>query len=1042
MLKNNRVFERKCMHIGLMMLLLLVFHNTGNTQLNIGFQPIVEQIGELESAKDPKCHATASRLEDFMFGTPLSVEARNKRMEFQQSLVEEIWLDYTNLLKNQSNITDSLALFQQIEASYFKQEEEVNQLQLYFKSGKKIGINARDYRQYSSIAYALRAILSVQQSYLFKAEKLAPLQKEVLQYFKKTIDLSVLAVLNKADQMARNNNATVIEANDMEKAIAHLFSKPLKKEAAPVNSSLTNVTAQTTLIYKIIEQKLVAYQQYNHINQAVFLRNVQVYFSKILWPRDSKLSNDLKNFYTQAMVQFTINILKNAHQLALQDQQNTIQYKDVYQSVQTFLPHSINLFEDVIYFPNFGKKGQINIEAYDLDAFRDSGLHWQYLKFALDDTQLELQLLPDPFALEILVEGVAQFAVLLLRMGGMDAKNKGQQLLRIPNIDNALMAFQKKLDTHPTQPPKSIASKIISSEKEKATAVEQLFSEVSNEMALIFEHRNSDWLSRLIRSYVVMESENLARLSIPPAFGGGGVAAEDFDKDGWVDVLLLGGRGNRLFKNEQGKTFRDISVQAALDWKRTDGNYGEARQPIIADFDNDGWPDIFISYANDAHRIYRNKGNGTFEDKTAQANLGGKGLVGGPCTALDYDKDGLLDLYIGYFGNYLKGDLPTLKRHNTNGSPNRLFRNAGNFTFQDVSKGSGVENNAWTQAVGHSDINGDGWQDIIVGNDFGINAYYINNQDGTFTDKSTEMGTNKPSYTMNVGIADLNRDFRPDFYISNIVVMEKDDKYVLPNEDTPAHFDPASLSSMRVVEANDLFISAMDDSGTLVYQLSKDIGRGYATTAWSWDADFFDFDNDTDDDLYCLTGMNQYSVYGSENPYYSNPDGKTQEVIFAASQAAPNVFFENKKGVMQVVEKRSGLDYAGTSRSAAYFDMDNDGDLDIVVNDYQGSAKLFRNHTEQLHNYWAKIKLIGVPNQKVPKDAIGSSLVLTTSQGKQLWKEVYSTTGYLSDHPQHLHFGLGNSPLFDIEIRWSNGHIQQFKNLPANQIHTLQYSKK
>lgn len=699
------------------------------------------------------------------------------------------------------------------------------------------------------------------------------------------------------------------------------------------------------------------------------------------------------------------------------------------------LPHEVNAFEDVIYFPHFGKKGQITIEAYDLDAFRDSGLHWQYLKFALDDMGDRLSITPDPFALEMLVEGVAQFAVLWLRMAGENTKANAEKVLTTEHLHQAIMAFQNKLDTHPIEAPIVPITKIVSQQEATNSAVKQQFSEVSSELGLTFEHRNSNWLSRLIRSYVVKEDENLARLSIPPAFGGGGVAAEDFDQDGWVDILLLGGRGNQLLKNDKGKQFLNITKQAGLDWKRADGHYGEPRQPIIADFDNDGWQDIFISYSNDLHRIYRNKGDGTFEDMTLQANLDGKDLVGGPCTALDFDKDGLLDLYIGYFGNYVNGELPTLKRHNTNGTPNQLFKNKGNFQFENVSKNSGVENKGWTQAVGHSDINGDGWQDLIVGNDFGINAYYINNRDGTFTDKSTELGTSKPSYTMNVGIADLNRDLKPDFYISNIVVMEKDDKYVLPNEDTPAHFDPKSLSTMRVVEANDLFLSVEDEAGNGTYIPSKDVGRGYAATGWSWDADFFDFDNDTDEDLYCLTGMNQYSVYGTENEYYSSPEGEAKNVVYAQSHAESNILFENKNGILEVADQSMGLQYASTSRSAAYLDLDNDGDLDILVNEYNDKAKLFRNHTENSLNHWVKIKLIGNPRQNVTKDAIGTTLILTTPSGDKLWKEVHSTTGYLSGHPKLLHFGLGQHQSFDLEIRWPNGQIQNIRSLSINQVH-------
>jgi enediyne biosynthesis protein E4 len=1007
-------------------------------QTTPGAQPVITATGELENARDPKCHATASRLEDFVFGTPLNFEARNKRIEFQQSLAEKIWLDYTGLSKGTPG---GLDLFRQATAKYLKYEETDEGINVVFANGKKTAVDARDYRQYSTVAYALRAILSVQQSYLFEPETLTPLSDSVVKEFKKTIDLSVLSVLNEADGIARRANTPQIGKAQMEAAIARLFAAAKMVEARRAPAPAAESGGQAALLYGIIAQKIAAYDSYNHISQAVFLRNIQVYFSKMPWPTGAEGSESLKNYFTEAMIQFSTGLLDYAQTLAMQRGKTAIRYEDVYRAVQVFLPHSVNAFEDVTYFPNLGRQGQITIEAYDLDAFRDGGLHWQYLKFALDDFGPRLKIAPDPFALEMMVEGIAQFAVLAFRMGGIDAKAQRQEVLEIANIENALRAIQRKLDNYPANPPAAPEAKIISGGQDAANTLNEPFTEVSAEMDLIFEHRNSDWLSRLIRGYVVKEEENLARLAIPPAFGGGGVAAEDFDNDGWVDVLLLGGRGNQLLKNDGGRRFVNITEKAGLNWKRPDGNFGEPRQPIFADFDNDGWEDIFISFANDDHRIYRNRGDGTFEDMTEKAGLGGTGLVGGPCTALDYDHDGLLDLYTGYFGNYLKGELPTLKRHNTNGSPNMLFRNLGNFTFQNVSAGSGLENTGWTQAAGHAGIDGDGWQDIIVGNDFGVNAYYRNNRDGTFTDISADLGTDKPSYTMNVGTGDLNRDLHPDFYISNIVVMEKDDKYVLPNEDTPAHFDPASLRTMRVVEANDLFISSVDSSGGIVYTKSKDVGRGFAATGWSWDADFFDFDNDTDDDLYCLTGMNEYSVYGADNPYYDSPDGTAKEVTYAASHQEPNVFFENKNGILETVDSTNSLNYSGTSRSAAYFDMDNDGDLDIVVNDYQGSAKLFRNNAQILKNQWVKIKLVGDAAHNIPADAVGTAVVLTTPKGEQLWKEVLSTTGYLSGHPKTLHFGLGASTTFDLEIRWPGGHVQSLKNLPANKVHTIHYGE-
>lgn len=1007
-------------------------------QVDDDLQSILNKIGTLESARDPKCHATASRLEDFIYGTPLSFGARNKRIEFQKNYVKTLWLDYTRTL-NEGNAEPGLELFKKIESKYFIYDENSEGINLKFNNDYTLFLEERDYRQYSSVAYALRAILAVQQSFIFESETLASLNDETLDYFKKSLDLAVLVLLNESDKLARSENKYQIEEKHIDATAKKLFNDLKPRATTSVKKESVNVNHKA-LIYNVINQKLKAYQNYNQISQAVFLRNIQVYFSKIPWPTDQDASNRLKNYFTEIMVQFSRDLIRQSEAITQNNNKNTVGYQEMYEAVQDYLPHTVNSFEDVTYFHNLDNQGKVTIESYDLDAFRDSGLHWQYLKFALDDRADNLKFGFDPFALEMMVEGVAQFAVLVFRLGGEDAKARGQELLQIENLNNALSYIQSKLVAHNNQPKVQPEGKIISVE-ENTKNVGVLFSEVTDKMSLTFEHRNSDWLNRLIRSYVVKEDENLARLSIPPAFGGGGVAAEDIDNDGWVDLLLLGGRGNQLLKNDNGKGFIDITQKAGLDIRREDGNYGEPRQPIIVDFDNDGLQDIFISYADDAHRIFKNMGNGIFEDKTESANLGGEGLIGGPATALDYDNDGLLDIYIGYFGNYLKGELPTLKRHNTNGTPNKLFRNMGNFQFQDVSAGSGVENMGWTQAVGHSDINRDGWQDLIVGNDFGINSYYINNHDGTFRDASAELGTNKPSYTMNVGIGDLNRDMYPDFYISNIVVMEKDDKYVLPNEDTRAHFDPSSLSTMRVVEANDLFISTIADGGEVAYTKSSAVGRGYSATGWSWDADFFDFDNDGDDDLYCLTGMNPYSVYGKENAYYSSPDGEAKDVVYAGSNSESNIFFENRNGILEVATNSGGLDYSGTSRSAAYLDIENDGDMDIVVNDYQGKARIFENLLEKDDGNWVKIKLIGDPDEGINRDAVGTTLILTTPNGQKIWKEVHSTTGYLSGHSKTLHIGLGAENGCSLNIYWSNGNVQTVDNLKVNKRHTIRYVK-
>ena len=1014
--------------------LLIIFTSPLAAQDLPAYNPVLSEMGELESRRDAKCHATASRLEDFIFGTPLSFTARKARIDFQQALVESIWTQYTEwyLANGQEH---SLPAFRTVVDRHLKFQETTEGVHVDLPGGSKITISPRDFRQYSSIAYAYRAILAVQQSCTLEATALAPMEGSVLEHFKKTIDVAVLGMLNQADRLARKDNSPRIEeehVNEVTKSWT-LNPVPQPKQAQSTQAS------PASFIYPVIQQKLAAYQAYNDINQAVFLRNIQVYFTKVAWPTEQEPSDALKNYFTEMQVAFTSEVLLLAQQKARASTSARIKYEHMYEAVQDYLPHSVNHFEDVIYFPRLGAEGKTTIQAYDLDAFRDSGLHWQYLKFALDDLQAQLALTPDPFALEMLVEGTAQFAVLIFRVAGNKARSLGDEKLDLNHLALAIQDFQERLQQYAALPAGDQVVASLSSAPNRANAEGILFADRSKELGITFEHRNSDWLSRLIRGYIVKEDEDLVRLSIPPAFGGGGVAAEDINGDGWTDILLLGGNGCHLYENQQGKGFVDRTEQAGLNWQREDGTFPEARQPLVADLDNDGDQDIVIIYANDQHLVLENQGNWKFANRSKEAGLGGAGLVGGPTTIIDYDRDGLLDIYIGYFGNYLKGDLPTLARHNSNGSPNKLFRNTGNFHFTDVSAGSGVENTGWTQAVGHTDLNGDGWQDLVAGNDFGTNSYYINNQDGTFTDVSTTIGTDKPSYTMNVGVGDVNGDLSPDFYISNIVVMEKDDKYVLPNEDTRAHFDPKSLASMRVVEANDLFVSTKGAERSMpLFEQSTKIGRGYSATGWSWDADFFDFDNDTDLDLYCLTGMNQYSVYGSENPYYTSPDGKQVGITMAQSLAEKNVLFENSDGQLNVVENRSGLDYESTSRSAAYLDYDNDGDLDIIVNDFQAPARLFENQMNQAsgRSNWLKVKLEGNAEQS-NRDAIGAQLIVELPDGRRLWREVHSTDGYLSVHPKIMHFGLGEYPEVQLTIIWPDGTQSDHSALQANRLHTF-----
>ena len=982
---------------------------------------IIEEIGELEGVRDPKCYATASRLEDFIYGTPLESEARFEKIALQKAYIRNVWTKASAGNPKEIGVDTLRPILQSVVP--YTQMPEGNWVV------RGMLITARDKRQYGSVAYALRAILAVQQDAFVDGTKLAPLSADAVEAFKEAIDLVTLAALQDADKDARKANRDEIDAAIFRaswKGIAG-ESKSAERKAAPRQGDFSTIKA-------IIAEKLAAFEKYNALSMTVFLRNLQVYMARHMWPEDPEEGKAFREQFNEVLIAWTNDVLLESEKIARKKGHALIRVEDVHEALQKFQPHEANQYEDIIYFPRLDKNERVVIEAYDLDSFRDPGMHWFYLSEAINDPKFKGTIEPDPFAAELLTEGAAQEGVLILRVAGHIAAGEEKERLELAHLQKSVQRIQSLLDKHAKVPAtKKTAQKIASAKSPAAKTDGRFFTDVTDASGIAYEHRLSDWLARFIRGYTVVEN-GAVRLAVPPTFGGSGVASEDIDNDGDMDVLLLGGAGNALYLNDGKGKFSDVTESSGLVWKRADGTAGEVRQPIVADFDNDGLQDILITYVDDDHRLYRNTGNARFEDVTAKAGLGGKGMVGGPATALDFDRDGLLDVFIGYFGDYIRGELPTLSRRNSNALPDKLFRNKGSFVFEDVSAGSGIENTGWAQSVGHLDFDGDGWEDILVGNDFGVNGWYRNLRNGRFEDVSGKIGTDKPSYTMNVGITDLNRDARPDVYISNIVTMDKDEKYILPDTKTRMKFNPAKMANMRVVEANDLWMS--NESG---YEQSQNVGRGMQSTGWAWDADFFDFDNDGDDDLYVVNGMNEYAVYSSVNPYLTDPSGKPTNAILPVAEKEVPVFFVNTNGMLQEETAKSGADPAGNARSVAYFDADADGDLDMVVNNFNTPAIVYRNNASG--NHWLKLRLTGDPSKGVTRDAIGAKITVDTPSQKGMWREVFSTIGYLSVHPKEQHVGLGNDTTADVTITWPNGEKETLRGLKADRTYHVVQGK-
>jgi hypothetical protein len=536
-------------------------------------------------------------------------------------------------------------------------------------------------------------------------------------------------------------------------------------------------------------------------------------------------------------------------------------------------------------------------------------------------------------------------------------------------------------------------------------------------------------------------------------YNGAGVAVGDIDNDGLPDIFFSGNMvSSRLYLNKGQFRFDDITERAGVATKRW------ATGATMVDINDDGHLDIYVSVSGPkwsrseerANLLFLNNGNQTFTEAAARYGIADTGFTT-HSVFLDYDRDGCLDLFLlnNSPQDFSRGveNHPTGIRGQTPNSYNQLYRNicpgAKAGTFVNVSGQAGILRDAgYGLGAVVSDLNGDGWPDIYVSNDGVPNdVLYVNNRDGTFTDKAARWLKHTSAAGMGVDIADFNNDGRPDILQVDMMPSDLSRRKRMSGFTTYGTLVESRSRGFRDdYSANSLQLSnGVTKEGDVIF---SEIARlaGVAHTDWSWSALFADFDNDGYKDIFITNGypkaVNDLDYQRTMAPVRRRNDAASRRARLELLNSLPaykesNYVFRNAGDLTFTDKTRAwGMDQPSFSYGAAYADLDKDGRLDLVVNNIDAPAFIYQNvaPTDDAHHY-LEIRLEG----ESPQGAIGSKLILTAGGQKQ---HVYFTPyrGYMSTMDDWAHFGLGSAAHVDsLEIEWPDGRYQLLTNLAADQ---------
>jgi hypothetical protein len=524
---------------------------------------------------------------------------------------------------------------------------------------------------------------------------------------------------------------------------------------------------------------------------------------------------------------------------------------------------------------------------------------------------------------------------------------------------------------------------------------------------------------------------------------GAGVSVVDFDRDGRLDLYAVTGKEgslNRLYRNTGNGTFQDVASQLGVADLNRPGT-GACMGAVWGDSDNDGFPDLFV-YKWGKPELFHNQGGKGFQRVTDSAGLPQWVNANAACW-LDYDRDGRLDLLIaGYWRddlNLMKLDttqvMPDSFEYAQNGGKKHLLRNRGDGTFEDVTKQAGIASTRWTLGVVAADLCGTGYPDIVLANDYGVSEFYANQGDGTFKEVGKAVGiATAPKSGMNACLGDVFNRGKLAVYISNIT-------------------EPGNL-----VQGNNLWVPVgKTDEGWPKYHNQAD-QKQVARGGWSWGARFGDLNNDGRLDLYLANGYISANRAKSYWYDYGKIAGGLGTLIGDAKNWPPigdqslsgyqqKCLWLNRGGDFVDVGVAVGVSDTFDGRGVAVADLFNRGALDVVVANQDGPLLVYK-PTVADDRDWVQFRLTGGarPGRDGAwsnRDAVGAQVTLTWKDASGATREQLQTItagdGYASQTMSRLHFGLGTGAAVEkATVRWPSGRTQVVPSPKKNELHSIE----